>query len=163
MSQGEASLAQPGLDRLVRAGVVTSLVDGAFSGVLATFFYGSSVTRLFQGVAATLIGPRALEGGVATAALGILMHVGVAFGWSTILFLCARQSPSLRRRLTTWHGAMGVGVCYGPLIWLVMSLVVIPALTHRPPTIGMRWWVQFTGHAPFVGLPIAAAIGRRRQ
>jgi hypothetical protein len=156
-------IAKPGLDRLVLAGVATSLIDGAFSGVLAAFFYGSSATRLFQGVASTLVGPQAFEGGSATAALGVLMHVGVAFGWSTILFLGARRLPSLRRRLATWHGAMGVAVCYGPFIWLVMSVVVIPALTQRPPTIGMRWWVQLVGHAPFVGLPIAASIGRRGQ
>jgi hypothetical protein len=154
---------QPGLDRLVQAGVVTSLVDGAFSGILAAYFYGSSVTRLFQGVAATLLGPRALEGGATTAAIGMLMHVGVAFGWSTLLWLAARQFSSLRRRLASWPGAMGVAVCYGPCVWLVMSLIVIPALTHRPPAIGFRWWVQFVGHAPFVGLPIAASIGRRAQ
>ena len=37
-----------------------------------------------------------------------------------------------------------------------MSLVVIPLLVHRPPSITFRWWVQLIGHAPFVGLPIAA-------
>jgi hypothetical protein len=155
--------AKPGFDRLVLAGVVTSLVDGTFSGVLAAFVYGSSVTRLFQGVASTLVGSRAFEDGWAMAALGMLMHVGVAFGWSTVLFLAVRRLPSLRRRLATWPGVMGVAVWYGPFIWLVMSLVVIPALTQRPPTIGMRWWVQLVGHAPFVGLPIAASVGRRGQ
>jgi hypothetical protein len=162
MSQVDA-LPKPGFDRLVLAGVVTSLVDGAFSGMLAAFVYGSSVTRLFQGVAATLVGSRAFEGGWGTAALGMLMHVGVAFGWSTILFLSARRLPALRQRLSTWPGVMGVAVCYGPCIWLVMSLVVIPALTQRFPTIGMRWWVQLIGHAPFVGLPIAASIGQPRS
>lgn len=151
----------PGLDRLVRAGVLTSVVDGAFSSILATFFYGSSATRLFQGVGSTLLGPRALDGGASTAAIGVLMHVGVAFGWSAVLWMVARQSSALRRRLASWPGVMGVAVAYGPFIWLVMSLAVIPALTRRPPTIGMRWWVQLIGHAPFVGVPIAASLGRR--
>jgi hypothetical protein len=35
-----------------------------------------------------------------------------------------------------------------------MSLIVIPLLVHRPPVIVPRWWVQFFGHAIFVGLPI---------
>jgi hypothetical protein len=48
---------------------------------------------------------------------------------------------------------------YGPFIWMAMSLAVIPLLTHRPPTIGFRWWVQFIGHFPFVGVPIVASIG----
>jgi hypothetical protein len=50
---------------------------------------------------------------------------------------------------------------YGPFVWLVMSLVVIPLLLRRPPTIGFRWWVQFVGHFPFVGLPIVAMSASR--
>jgi hypothetical protein len=41
---------------------------------------------------------------------------------------------------------------------MVMSLAVIPLFTHRPPSITFRWWVQFFGHFPFVGLPIVASI-----
>jgi hypothetical protein len=37
-----------------------------------------------------------------------------------------------------------------------MSLVVIPVFLHRPPVIGLRWWVQFFGHMLFVGVPIVA-------
>jgi uncharacterized membrane protein YagU involved in acid resistance len=55
-----------------------------------------------------------------------------------------------------------VAAVYGPVIWLVMSLVVIPMLTHRPPAINIRWWVQLVGHVPFVALPIVTLIGGRR-
>ena len=41
-----------------------------------------------------------------------------------------------------------------------MSIVVIPLLLHRPPTIGLRWWIQFFGHIPFVGVPIVASLAR---
>lgn len=41
-----------------------------------------------------------------------------------------------------------------------MSLAVIPLLLHRPPVINVRWWVQFFGHIPFVGLPIALTAYR---
>jgi hypothetical protein len=51
----------------IRAGALTALVDGLFSSVLSAVFYGSTVTRLFQGVAPTLLGPKALEGGTPTA------------------------------------------------------------------------------------------------
>ena len=43
-----------------------------------------------------------------------------------------------------------------------MSLAVLPLLTHRPPAINVRWWVQLVGHFPFVGLPIVAMIGSAR-
>ena len=45
---------------------------------------------------------------------------------------------------------------YGPLVWLVMSLAVIPMLVQRAPAITFRWWVQLIGHIPFVGFPIVA-------
>ena len=149
--------------RLARAGLLTALVDGTFSGVLAAGFYGSSVARLFQGVAATLLGPSALDGGAATALVGVLMHVGVAFGWSAVFLLLHTRSAALRRAAAARGGVLRVAAAYGPSVWLVMSLVVIPLLTGRPPSITYRWWIQLVGHAPFVGLPIVASIvpGRR--
>jgi len=42
----------------------------------------------------------------------------------------------------------------------VMSLVVIPILAHRPPSITVRWWIQWFGHIFFVGIPIVAASGQ---
>ena len=146
--------------RLVRAGLLTALVDGTFSSCLAAFFYGSTVTRLFQGVASTLLGPRAREGGTHTAAIGVLMHVGVAFGWSAVFQFIVMRFGWIRRQLETPLGVVKVAAVYGPCIWLVMSLVVIPTLTHRPPTITYRWWIQLIGHFPFVGLPIVFASTR---
>ena len=51
---------------------------------------------------------------------------------------------------------------FGPCVWLVMSLVVIPLLRHQPTSITYRWWIQLVGHFPFVGLPIVASIARVR-
>jgi len=56
-----------------------------------------------------------------------------------------------------------VAALYGPFIWMVMSLVVIPLLLHRPPTITIRWWIQLIGHIPFVGVPIVASIAPGRE
>ena len=72
------------LSRLVRAGLLTGVTDGLFSSVLAVAAYHSTTTRLFQGVAATLLGKAAFEGGSLTALIGLLMHFGVAFGWSAV-------------------------------------------------------------------------------
>jgi hypothetical protein len=150
------------LFRLVRAGLVTGVTDGLFSSVLAAFFYGSTVTRLWQGVASMLLGAAAFEGGSRTAAIGLLMHFGVAFGWSAVFLALVLSSSWLRGVLAAPYGVIAVAAVYGPMIWLVMSLAVIPMLTHRPPAINIRWWVQLIGHAPFVGLPIVAMIGSSR-
>jgi hypothetical protein len=148
------------LSRLLRAGLLTGITDGLFSSVLSVFFYGSTVTRLFQGVASTLLGPEAIDGGVGPAVIGVLMHFGVAFGWSLVFLLLVKRSERLRRLLASPFGPLKAAAWFGPLVWLVMSLAVIPLLLHRPPTFSVRWWVQLIGHIPFVGLPIAAALRR---
>jgi hypothetical protein len=147
--------------RLLRAGLLTAITDGLFSSVLSAVFYGSTVARLFQGVASTLLGPAALQGGTRTALIGVLMHFGVAFGWSTVFLLIAANSSFVRRVLTAPYGVIRVASVYGPCIWLVMSLVVIPTLLHRPATINYRWWVQLIGHIPFVAVPMVTMIRGR--
>ena len=81
-----ASMKSDTASRLVRAWLVTGVTDAIFSSVLVTVFYHSTVTRLWQGVASVLLGKQALDGGTRTALIGLLMHFGVALGW-TALFL----------------------------------------------------------------------------
>ena len=144
--------------RLLRAWLLTALIDGAFSGALAQFAYGSSVIRLFQGVAATLFGQRVMAS-EAWALVGVLMHFGVAFAWSTVFLALVAASPWLRRVLAAPGSLVMAAVVYGPCIWLVMSLAVVPFLTGRPPVINGRWWVNLVAHIPFVAMPIVVVIG----
>lgn len=148
------------LSRLVRAGLLTGVTDGLFASIQSVVFYHSTLERLWQGVASTLLGKEAIGGGPRPALIGVLMHFGVAFGWSTVFLLLVMKSAWLRRVLASRYGIIKVAAVYGPFIWLVMSLVVIPLLVHRPPNINTRWWGQLIGHFPFVGLPIVAMIGK---
>ena len=148
------------LSRLLRAGLLTCITDGLFSSILATVFYHSTVTRLFQGVASTLLGKQAFDGGTQTALVGVLMHFGVAFGWSAVFLFLVTRLRWLRSVLSSPYGVVKVASLYGPFIWMVMSLAVIPLLLHRPPTINVRWWIQLIGHFPSVGIPIVASIGK---
>ena len=121
--------------------------------------YQSTASRLFQGVAGVLLGAEALDGGIATVAIGVLMHFGVAFGWSAVFLFLVPRSPWVLRLRASRYGVAKVASLYGPLIWLVMSLVVIPilaAVAHdQPPLVDPVRWAH-----PFVGLPIVAASGR---
>jgi hypothetical protein len=156
----------PGSDsyaaRWLRAGLLTALIDGTFSSVLSVFFYHSTVARLFQGVASTLLGKAALDGGTPTALIGVAMHFGVAFGWSAVFLFVVSRWRWVRALLASEFGILKVAALYGPFIWLVMSLAVIPLLLHRPPALTVRWVVQLIGHFPFVGLPIVWASCRSR-
>lgn len=148
---------------LLRTGLLTGVVDGLFACVLSVV-YNSTATRVFQGVASTLFGRQALEWGTPGALIGVAMHFGVAFGWSAVFLFGLLRVGSIRNVLASRYGVLKVAALYGPFIWMVMSLIVIPMLTQRPPAIGPRWWIQLIGHVPFVGLPLvasAASVVRR--
>jgi hypothetical protein len=146
--------------RLLRAWLATAVIDGLFSSSLSKFAYGSTVTRLWQGVASVPLGPSALEGGTRTMLIGLAMHLSVALTWSTVFFLLYSNVALLRRVTASRGGVLLVAVAYGPLIWMTMSFVVVQSFTHKPPTITYRWWIQWFGHIPFVALPIVANISR---
>lgn len=146
--------------RLVRAWLATGVTDAIFSSVLVTVFYHSTVTPLWQGVASVPLGKEALNGGTTTALIGLLIHFGVAFAWTAVFLFLVLRLSWIRGLLASRYGVVKVAALYGPFIWLVMSLAVIPLLAHRPPTINFRWWVQLLGHIPFVAIPIVALIGK---
>jgi hypothetical protein len=146
--------------RLLRAGLLTGIVDGLWACVLAIGFYHSTFTRLWQGVASVPLGKDALAGGTATTLIGLFIHFVVAFTWSAIFLFVGMRSSWIRAQLASPNGVLKIAALYGPFIWIVMSLAVIPLLTHRSPTITIRWFVQLIGHILFVGLPIVWSIGR---
>jgi uncharacterized membrane protein YagU involved in acid resistance len=146
------------MSRWVRAGLLTAVTDGLFATVQSAVTPGSTVMRLWQGVASTVLGKAAFDGGVPTALVGLLMHFCVAFFWSAVFLFVVMRWSWIRRTVSSRSGVVGVAALYGPSIWLVMSLLVIPLLLHRPPAITSRWWIQLIGHIPFVGLPIVASI-----
>src|SRR5258705_8802461 len=93
----ERSKVRATLVRLLRAGLLTGVIDGLWAIGLA-MAYGRSIPRLWQGVAAVPFGERMLDGGAATVALGITLHFCVALGWSAVFLLL----------LTRWRWLAGV-------------------------------------------------------
>ena len=144
--------------------LVTWLVTAAWDFVCATLLsvlaYGSTFSRLWQGVASTVVGPAALSMGARGVAVGLALHLLVALVWSAAFVVAAAGSGGLQRAIARPAGALVVAVLYGPLIWLVMSLAVIPLATGRPPAFGFRWWVQIVAHVPFVTLPLVFTARR---
>jgi len=134
--------------------LVTAAWDFLCATALTVFAYHGTFAHLWQGVASTVLGPTAIDGGATPIAVGIALHLAVAFTWSAIFVAAARMSPALRRAIATPAGALGVAIVYGPIIWLVMSLIVIPIATGHFPKIGFRWWVQIFAHPPFVTIPL---------
>src|SRR5438046_92704 len=127
------------LPLLLRTWVTIAIIDGIFASCLSVFAYGSTVTRLWLGVASTVLGPSALQGGTRTALVGVLLHICVALMWSLVFLTLAKTLPALRRFISTPAGILAGAAVYGPAILMVMSLVVISLATGRPPSITTRW------------------------
>ena len=151
---------RPALNLLVRAWLTIALIDFTFASCLSVFVYKNTFVRFWQGIASVLLGPSALQGGTRTMLIGIIMHFGVALAWSTVFLTAALVWPRLRRLLATPGGIFAVATVYGPIVWIVMSLVVIPSLTGRPASFAGRWWFQIFAHIPFVALPIVWTVSR---
>jgi len=141
------------LVRLLRAGLLTGVIDGLWA-IGLTMAYGRSIPRLWQGLAAIPFGKQMLDGDAATVALGIALHFCVALGWSAVFLLLFTRWRWLAGVLESRYGLLKVAAVYGSLIWIVMSVLVIPAFTRTSPMISYRWLIQLVGHMVFVGLPI---------
>lgn len=150
------------LSALMRSGIAVGVSDFLFASVANGIILHRTPIRVFQGVASVPFGRGALNGGIRTFALGVAIHFCVAFFWSAVYLLLTRGVPALGRLVRTPQGALAFAAIYGPIIWLVMTFVVIPAFVHRPPTISPIWWVNLVGHIPFIVLPMIWASGDGR-
>ena len=144
----------------LRAWALITVVDAIFATVLPVVAYGRPLGQVWQGVASLLLGPGAMRGGARTMAFGLVMHATVALVWTTVFLALVLSSHRLRRIVGTPAGIIVVSALFGPMIWIVMSMVVIREVTGRPVVITAQWWVQLLAHIPFVALPIVATIGR---
>ncbi len=113
----------------LRAILLGGLTVGALDGLDAIIFFGLrgvGPTRIFQAIAAGLLGRDAFQGGFPTAALGVVLHYTIATAIVAVAFLIAQQLPALTTR------PIAVGACYGIGVWLVMNLVVVPLSAANP-------------------------------
>ena len=142
---------------LIPVWLVTAAWDAVCASLLSVFAYHTPAAKLWQGVAATALKP---FGGTPSTLAGLGVHLLVALTWSMIFVAAVFAWPKLRQAVRDPGGALAVAAVYGPIIWLVMSLVVIPVATGRPPRFGVRWWVQVFAHLPFVTFPLVFTARR---
>jgi uncharacterized membrane protein YagU involved in acid resistance len=134
--------------------IAGGLLAGAMDMLYACLFWAAKAdvapTRIFQSVAAGLLGEASYEGGAATAALGLLLHFFIACSMAVTYYLVARRWPLLVRR------PVPLGLAYGLLLYVIMNHVVVPLSAagggSQDPT-----WIGLTivVHAVLIGLPIA--------
>ncbi|HSC28455.1 MAG TPA: hypothetical protein VLD67_14345 [Vicinamibacterales bacterium] len=81
---------------------------------------GTPPARVFQAIAAGLLGRDGFSGGGPTAALGVALHFFIAFTIVAVFLFASRHVPALSRAPCI------AGPAYGIAVYLVMNFVVIP-------------------------------------
>jgi hypothetical protein len=150
----------PSASRVLTAGGVVAVLDG-LAAVLVGFALSGvwRPVRTFQGIAAGVLGRGAFEGGTGTAAFGFLCHLVVACGWSLIYALVFQRWQRLREAVRSRVGTAGVAIAVGTVVWMMMSLVIVP-LSNATPAAAFSgvWFALLAIHWLAVGLPIAVLI-----
>ena len=107
-------------------------------------------------IASGALGSSAFQGGVSTAAFGLLAHFVVALGAAAVFVIA-------RRHLSILRGSPSViGPIYGVLVWVVMNYGVIPmsAIGRFPASFTTSTTLVILLHMVGVGFPIAWVAGR---
>ena len=133
--------------------VIVGALDITEVMLFYAFYRGVAPTRILQGVAAGLIGRgKALEGGIATALLGLAIHFCIAFVVVAIYHFAARRLHVLAER------PLLMGVLYGLAVWAAMSYVVLPMTATGGGGRAAAWPVTLNvilAHVFCVGIPAA--------
>ena len=86
---------------LVSAIIPTGLVAGVMDGSAAVITHdtcgGHNPERIFQYIASALLSADALTGGAGIVELGVLLHMGIATGWTVEFFLAASERGHSRQ------------------------------------------------------------------
>ena len=146
------------IDTIPFGGLLIGLFDLMFAFTFYGFILGVPLLRIFQTVAAGVLGrPRSYAGGVRTFLLGIVLHFVVATCIATVYFLATLVLPVLIR-----HPVVS-GLIYGVVAYFGMKYLVLPL-----SAIGQRGTLprlpilltELIGHALLVGLPVALLAQR---
>lgn len=139
-----------------RAILLGALTVGALDILDAFIFFGIRGVpplRILQAIASGAIGPQAAaDGGLGTAALGLLLHFCIALIIVLIFFLASRKLTFLTKQPLLW------GALYGVAAYFVMTLIVVPSSAIQAKQALPSWPVLTNGlliHIFGVGIPSA--------
>jgi hypothetical protein len=142
-------------ETIVYGGLIVGILDGLFAFVFYGLILGVKPLRIFQSVAAGLLGRASFDGGVSTFLLGLLLHFVVATCIAAVYYAASVKLPILIQQ------AVASGLIYGMIAYLVMNYVVIPLSRIGLRPTSLRLFVPaFIAHAFLVGLPVALVARR---
>lgn len=136
-------------------GFAAGLLDILFAWAFWAIKAGTPATRVFQSVAAGVLGRDAFTGGWPTAMLGLGLHFLITTAMALGYFLVARHLPVLVAR------PILCGAAYGLFLFAFMRWIVLPLSAAPPPSKDPVWvGAMIVAHVALVGIPIAVAVRR---
>ena len=119
-------LPQSAFGMILLTGLIAGALDGLAAVVDVYLSTGRGPTVVFQYIASAVVGAEAFSGGSSMVVLGLVFHLIIATGWTTLYFAAYPRFRFLRANKIV------AGILYGLFVWLMMSQVVIP-LTQLSP------------------------------
>jgi hypothetical protein len=140
---------------ILLAGLVAGVLD-LTAAVVTTILRGRPPTRMLQSIASGVLGLDSYNGGLKTAALGVVLHFVIATGAAAVFYAASRKLTFLVRQ------AIVSGVFYGIVVYFFMNLVVLPlsAFPHKVTFPLSSLVIGLGVHMLCVGLPIALVVRR---
>jgi uncharacterized membrane protein YagU involved in acid resistance len=143
---------------VLAGGLVAGALDIAYACAFWAVKAGVPPRRIFQSVAAGLLGRASFEGGAATAALGLALHFLIATSMSAAYYLVARRWPLL------WRRPVPCGAAYGLILYGVMNYIVVPLSAAGPGSKDPLWIaLSIAVHVLLIGIPIALFARRAHR
>lgn len=146
------------LHAVLWGGLIAGVLDTIDALIVFRLALGMNPIEILQYIASGMLGQESFRGGLATAALGALIHFFIAFGVAAIYYVASERFGSL------WQKPIRYGLLYGVVVYLVMNHVVLPM--SAVPRIPFSLALLLNGviaHALLVGLPIAVCNRRARE
>ena len=139
---------------VVLGGLTAGVIDITYACTFWAIKTGARPTRIFQSVAAGLLGRQAaVAGGAATAALGLGLHFFIAMTVAVVYYTAARYAEAL------WRRPWAFGSLYGVAVFGVMHYIVVPlsaAGGTGVPRFDLVWdGLSIFMHAVGIGVPVA--------
>jgi uncharacterized membrane protein YagU involved in acid resistance len=138
------------------------LIGGGAAGLLDIIFalvrnglLGIPPHAVLQSVASGIWGRAAYHGGSAMALVGLLLHFAMTVAMAAIFAVIFQRIAMARRH---W---LVSGLLFGLVVYIVMSLVVVPLSRFPRGSIPFSLWA-LAAHLFLVGLPISFAARRLR-
>jgi len=148
MANGSAAKA------IVIAGLTCGVLD-ITAALLVYGYLGLKPLPLLQGIAGGVLGPRAFDGGLTTALLGLFLHFVIAFGAAAVFCLTSRSL-----RFLVQHAVLS-GALYGVAVYFFMQEFVVPLSAARKNPFSLQMMIiGAVIHVACVGLPISLNVRR---